>query len=120
MTDQNQILENSIKNLLIELGLTDLSEEKKQDYIEKIKQILEARVYMRISEELSNEDVEKLNQMSDEETITFFESKNIDVPKITIEEAMLVREELKSNMDYSQGLIDQMAEEQRTNNSDQS
>jgi hypothetical protein len=84
------------------LGLQNLSEEEKEDIMAKIIEGLQSRVVLRIDDLVGEEDRKKfydlLDQSKDEEINSFLASKNINVPQITAEEALLQKNEIIQNV----------------------
>lgn len=95
-----------LSELFNSLGLTGLTDEQKVAYTEKIKSLLEGRLFLRLAELLSEEDAQALETKSEDEVVAFLSEKGINYVEIAMEEAQAVREEMISHMAYSKGVID--------------
>lgn len=96
----------NFQELLQELSITETDPEKLKEMSNRVKELLEQRILVRLSETLSEEDKTRMESLSDEELAKFFEEKEIDLEVIAFEEAAIFRDEMSQNMAYIQGLID--------------
>lgn len=91
----NDILDKDIFELI---GGERLPEEKKKELYEKIGQTIENRAIARIDDSLSDQDRGEWLKLLDEDNKVkmeeFLKSKNIDVAKIIVEEALVYKLEI--------------------------
>lgn len=80
------------------MGLQNLSEEKKEELMAQMIDGLQARVLVRIDDLITDIDREEfhklLDEESDEKINEYLRTKNIDVKKITAEEALLMKSQI--------------------------
>lgn len=108
------------KDILDLLNLSNLPDDEK----EKIKGIMEEtiknRIIARVIDALSEEDQKSWeNMQSEEDKVSFLTSKNINLEKIAMEEAMIYKYEVSKlieEMQKNQGQAQAQPEEQRSQN----
>ena len=93
--DYAKILDTDIFELL---GLKNLSQAKKAEFGEKIGRIILDRVLIRVDSMLKGPEVAELKMLlergSKEDLEKFFADKNIDIPKMMIQEAVVLKAQL--------------------------
>jgi hypothetical protein len=97
MFDQTILKQNIIKVL----GLEDLPEKRKLALIEKMTEIIQKRLLIRITEELKEEDKDefiKISETKDEKALSdFLQTKIPNLDKIILEEIIKFKQELIKN-----------------------
>ncbi|PKL72171.1 hypothetical protein CVV26_02775 [Candidatus Kuenenbacteria bacterium HGW-Kuenenbacteria-1] len=97
MFDQNMLKQNLIKVL----GLENLPEEQKLSLIEKMTDVIQKRLLIRITEELKDEDKDEFIKMSEEKNqmalVGFLQAKIPNLNKIIMEEMTKFKQELVEN-----------------------
>jgi hypothetical protein len=104
-----------IDNLLEELGLTELSEEKKFEKAQQIFAVLKDRLALRYLESLPANELAEVQSYEPEKFLEFLNSKGIDTNQIAIEEGVKLREELIANANFAAGYIQAKAEQDKPN-----
>lgn len=98
----NDILDKDIFELI---GGENLSEEKKKELYLKIGETIENRVIARIDDRLNEQEREEWLKLIDEgdkaKMEEFLRSKNIDVAKMMVEEALIYKMEIVSLFEKS-------------------
>ena len=103
----NQPLEINIEQLLEELGLKDADEETKKEMAEMFQSIIDAKLKLYLMDSLDEEEAKKVDGLSEEETIKFFEEeKGIDFDALIMAIDKESREEMIQDAAYIQGQID--------------
>lgn len=101
----NDILDKDIFELI---GGANLAEEKKKELYLKIGQTIENRVIARIDDALSDTEREEWLKFVDRgdkaQMEEYLRSKNIDVTKLTVEEALIYKLEIASLFEKSQAI----------------
>ncbi|EKD49790.1 MAG: hypothetical protein ACD_63C00049G0002 [uncultured bacterium] len=102
---QKQIKENLETNILQDLGLANLSLNKKVALVDKMTDLIEHRVLARSIKKLSKEDQKKLAELTnagpskEKDLQKFYEEKIGDTGDIIIDEILKLKEELKGQKD---------------------
>ena len=95
LADYEKILDEDIFTLL---GLKNLPAKKKQEIGDKIEDILVSKVLLRLSASLSNPEIAEVKRMLEENDQAglqqFLLQKGIDLPRLFIEEAVLLKAHL--------------------------
>lgn len=97
--DQNQMQYDlsQYSELFEELGLNELDENRKQELLGKIMELLELRINDAIYESLTEDQVSKLEQMEDENAIDKFLSEAVpNLEEIATNKSLELRSELVS------------------------
>ncbi len=83
-------------NIISLLGLESLPEERRAAMIEKMTDLVQKRVIIRLMESLSDADAAEAEKMADkpEEMMAFLMSKQADMPAMVAQEAEAVKQEL--------------------------
>ncbi|MCL5407291.1 MAG: DUF5663 domain-containing protein [Patescibacteria group bacterium] len=94
-------IQNILDQDLLELmGAKDMPEEKKQELYQKMAETVQDRVIARIDDQLSETQREEWLKVIDEndknKMETFLKSKNIDIAKMLVEEAIIYKTEMMS------------------------
>ena len=105
----NNPYEIDLTSLFIELGLEGITQEQKDKYSEQIFNMLEDRVAMRLEDFVTEEEMDQLDTMADEEVAKFFDDKGVNLGEISAEEALSLREELLSTMSFANGVIEEIS-----------
>ncbi len=98
MTKKNTILQQTI---IEELGLEDLPQEKQEEFLVKIGEVVMKRIYLETMERLEKEDQEKLVDVMDknpEGVETFLKEKFPDYDEFVKKVVDDFKEELKEDM----------------------
>lgn len=86
------------KDLLELMGAADMPQEKKQELYTKMAQTVQNRVIARIDDKLSGQEREEWLKIIDENDKSkmeeFLRSKNLDVAKMLVEEAIIYKTEI--------------------------
>ncbi|MFH1838018.1 MAG: DUF5663 domain-containing protein [Candidatus Kuenenbacteria bacterium] len=86
------------QNLIKVLGIEDLPEERKLALIEKMTEVIQKRLLVRITEELKEEDKDEFIKISEEKNekalIVFLQTKISNLDKIILEEIVKFKQEL--------------------------
>jgi hypothetical protein len=93
MTEKNYLKENIISAL----GVESLSDEKKVSLIEKMAELTEKRIILRLMEELpaaAHQEFEKIEQEDDQKKIEFLQEKVPHLGEIIQEEVNKVKKEV--------------------------
>lgn len=94
MFDQNMLKQNLIKAL----GLENLPEEEKNTLVEKMTEVIQKRILIRITEELKDEDKDEFIKISEEKNeavlISFLQAKIPNLNKIILEELVSFKQQL--------------------------
>ncbi|MFA5228719.1 MAG: DUF5663 domain-containing protein [Candidatus Paceibacterota bacterium] len=89
---------NKCENAIDEMGLKDLSAEKKAEVLEKMSTLVCDRIILKLMGRISDVEVEKANEImtgeSDEEKLEFLKTKLPDFNIILKEEIDAVKEEI--------------------------
>lgn len=108
--DQNLFTDEELKkiindDLLEQLGMGNASDQEKLDAYEQITQNIEDRVLFRVDDNLNDEDKklfgEIINSGDQAKANEFLLSRNLNVPQLLVEEAMLYKVEIMSLMKLS-------------------
>jgi len=95
------------KDLLELMGAKDMPEEKKQELYRKMAETVQDRVIARIDDKLSEQEREEWLKLIDENDKNkmeeFLKSKDIDVAKMLVEEAIIYKTEMMSLFKKSGG-----------------
>lgn len=94
----NELLEQDIFSLL---GLTNISEEEKNNLIHKFNTTIQARVYRHLAELLSEEDFNQIDNLDAHALQEYLQTKEIDLPALVKEEAIRYRVELIAILDLT-------------------
>lgn len=90
------------KNLITELGLENLTDEKKEEFILKIGGLIQQNVLLRILNELPEKDKDEFDKVlaeeNDEKTLTFLQSKISNFDELVKEEIAKFKEEAVKRM----------------------
>lgn len=90
------------KNLIEELGLQDLPEDKKEELILKIGGLIQQNILLRILNELAEKDKDEFDKVlaeeNDEKTLTFLQSKISNFDELVKEEIAKFKEEAVKRM----------------------
>lgn len=89
--DLQRFLEEDFFTLL---GLENMEEEAKRQVIDALEKTVRARVFVRISETLDEEQNATLDTLESEQIIPYLLSLGIDIPSLLIEEAIQYRMEV--------------------------
>lgn len=103
----NQPLELNISKLLQELGLGDADEETKKEISEMFQSVVDAKLKLFLMESVTEEEAKKIDSMSEDETIKFFEEEkgiNFDATIVALAEESM--QEMLEDAAYIQGQID--------------
>ena len=93
--------------LLKELGLDKLPTEEKEKIASMLHQAIEAKMKLFLFEQLSDEELNKLEKLEEKEMIKFLEdTKGIDFEQLILAMAQEVREEFMQDVSYVKGAID--------------
>lgn len=76
------------------LGLQHISAEEKEAMLEKMNETVQARVLLRILEQLSPAEQRQLDNQPTESFIEFLEQKGFNIPALYLEEALQYRLEI--------------------------
>ena len=86
------------QNIIIELGLQDLSEERKQELLFRMSDLIQKRVLLRTIKNLSQESRDKFNQLltekNDQEAYRLLIHEVPNIEEITDEEVIKFKEEI--------------------------
>lgn len=85
------------KNIISELGLDDLSEEKKTGLINKISELVEKRITLRLMREIGKEkvnDFSKLEKQDDDAKMKFLQDNVPNLESVIQEEVVKVKKEI--------------------------
>jgi hypothetical protein len=95
MTQNSDVLR---KNIIVELGLQDLPQDRKLDLLGKMSDLIQKRVLLRAIKRLSVEEKEKFDELLGKdnplELYRFLISKVPDIDQITDEEVISFKEEV--------------------------
>ena len=95
MTQNSDVLK---KNILVELGLQDLAEDRKLELLSQMSNLIQKRVLLRVIKSLSVEDKEKFDQLlgkeNESEIYRFLIAKVPNIEEITDEEVIKFKEEV--------------------------
>jgi alkyl hydroperoxide reductase subunit AhpF len=106
MSDQKPV-EINIEQLLIELGLADADDATKKEMAEMFQSIIDAKLKLYLMDSLNEEEAKKIDGLSEDETIKFFEEeKGIDFDALILAIAQESRDEMVQDAAYIQGQID--------------
>jgi len=117
--DQDLFTDEELKNiidgdLLDLLGAKNMSDDEKLALYEKMTQTLQDRVLLRVDDALNDEDQKIFSQLvteGDQAKINeFLLSRNIEVPKLLVEEALIYKVEIMSLMKLSKQKTDDKQE----------
>ncbi|MCL5795633.1 MAG: DUF5663 domain-containing protein [Patescibacteria group bacterium] len=90
------------KNILDILGAKNMSEEQKRNIFTKALETIQNRVIMRISDKLSEPEVDEWKKILDsgdkKQAEMFLKNKGLDLPKLLAEEALIYKTELAELM----------------------
>jgi predicted sugar kinase len=90
------------KNLITELGLEDLPDDKKEELILKIGGLIQQNVLLRILSELGEKDKDEFDKVlaegNDEKTLAFLQSKISNFDELVKEEVAKFKEEAIKRM----------------------
>ncbi|MFH0852469.1 MAG: DUF5663 domain-containing protein [bacterium] len=93
---QNSDLMN--KNIITELGLQDLADERKFELLNKMSNLIQTRVLLQVIKSLSVADKEQFNKLlgkeNDQEIYRFLISKVPEIEQITEEEVIKFKKEV--------------------------
>lgn len=84
------------EDLFTLLGMEHLSDSEKADILAKVDQTINLRVYRAITDELSDENLEKLDRMEAAQIVPFLESLGYNMRQLIAQEALTYRIELSS------------------------
>jgi len=76
------------------LGLQSLSDDDKQEMLDRMNETVRARVFLQIIEHLSQEDREFFDQLPADDMLPFLQKHNINVEELIINEALNYRLEI--------------------------
>lgn len=96
----------NLKDFLESIGLSNVPEDKQQEYSQRVAELLEGRIFMRLSAAVKEEEGKLMHGKSPEEVMQFLADKGVDVATLALEEAAAFKEEMAANMAYVQGLMD--------------
>ncbi len=84
------------ENIIKKLGLEDLPEEKRVELLDRMAQLVEKRVILRLMEALNESDAAEAEKLADkpEELLAFMASKVPDVGAVIAEETQKVQNEI--------------------------
>ncbi len=84
------------ENIIAKLGLGDLPEEKRAELLDRMAQLVEKRVILRLMEALSEQDAAEAEKLADkpEELLAFMASKVPDIGAVIAEETEKVQKEI--------------------------
>lgn len=99
-----------MEELLKQLGLENLSPEQKKDFENKISSLLDDRILLRISTEISKNHKAEAENMEAEEIMNNLDKFGINLEKIAQEEGTKLREEIITNMAYNKGFAEGIQE----------
>ena len=95
MTQNSDVLR---KNILVELGLQDLSEDRKIDLLSKMSDLIQKRVLLRVIKSLGVEDKQEFDRLigteNEKAIFKFLISKVPNIEEITDEEVIAFKEEV--------------------------
>ncbi len=95
MTQKSDLLD---KNIIVELGLQELSDERKIELLSKMSDLIQKRVLLKVIQSLSVADKEEFNRLlgkeNDQETYRFLIAKVPNIEEITEEEVGKFKEEI--------------------------
>lgn len=87
---------NLKQNIIAQLGLQDLPEEKRFELLDNMTTLIEKRIMLRLMEELSDEDIEKVEALADkEEELAAFMADKVPNLALVIEQET---QKVKSDM----------------------
>lgn len=109
-TDNNKY-NIDLTSFLEELGLKDLSPDKKAEYSEQLLKLLESRIQIILEESLSDEDLAFMESKSESEIAEYLDSKGLNLAEISTQAGQEIREEFLTSMSFAQGYIDKLAGE---------
>lgn len=96
------------KNLITELGLEDLPDDKKEELILKIGALIQQNILLRILSELGEKDKDEFDKVlaeeNDEKTLAFLQSKISNFDELVKEEIAKFKEEAMKRMQVVVGL----------------
>lgn len=96
------------KNLITELGLENLPDDKKEELILKIGGLIQQNVLLRILNELGEKDKDEFDKVlaeeNDEKTLAFLQSKISNFDELVKEEVAKFKEEAMKRMQAVVGL----------------
>jgi len=101
-SNQQQIDDLLEKDIIELLGLEHLEENQKKDLRAKIMKTVENRVILRLNEELKEKNLlEEFEKITDEAEIRkFLANHDINTDQMFLEEALLLKTQLKTSADY--------------------
>ena len=95
MTQNNDLLR---KNILVELGLQELTEDRKLDLLSKMSDLIQKRVLLRAIKSLSVDDKQEFDRLlgaeNEQQIFRFLISKVPNIEEITDEEVIKFKEEV--------------------------
>lgn len=103
MTTQNLFSDQEVKDIIDKdifelLAAKDMAQEKKQELYQKMAETVQNRVIARIDDALSEPDRQEwlkiLDEQNKEKAEAFLRERNLDAPKMLIEEALIYKMEL--------------------------
>ncbi len=97
---------SSLSDLFLQLGLSNLSEEEKANYLEEWSAIVEGRIMARVISGLSEEEQTSLESLSDNEVTSFVQEHVLNLEGIVLDEVMKFREEMIGDSQYIKGQLD--------------
>lgn len=83
------------QNIIAQLGLQELPEDKRAELIDQMAQLVERRVMLRLIDQLSGEDIAAITELEEkpEELLAFMAQRVPDITAIVAEEADKVKVE---------------------------
>ncbi len=111
MNDGGQI-QIDMSMLFAELGLDGLPQEEKDAIAESLHKIMEAKIKLFLMEQLTDEEVKKLDQMNNPDgVLEFFQNeKGVNFPELVLAVAQESREELLQDVAYIRGRLDERSD----------
>ena len=84
------------QNIIAQLGLQDLPEDKRFELLEQMTMLIEKRIMLRLMEELSEEDVTKVEELADKEKelVAFMANKVPNLALVIEQETQKVKSEM--------------------------
>jgi hypothetical protein len=109
----------NLKNLdltefLKELGLTELSPAKLEDYTTQILSLLEKRIEERIAMQITDKDRPFIENKSEDEVADYLDSIGINIAEISMQEAQALREDLLQTKAFTDGMIEDITSKNST------